>query len=115
MVAPEIVLVTQFGRPVGEYKEAGLKFKWPFQGLTRIDKRLHLYNPRPFNFPAPSRANEDVSCALSSVACRSTATIRSSVFRITLTSFAWVANVRFRLRLKAVSRCPLVVGRNVED
>ena len=36
----EIALVTQFGRPVADYREAGLKFKWPFQGLTRIDKTL---------------------------------------------------------------------------
>lgn len=43
----EFVLVTQFGRPVAQYKEAGLKFKWPFQQTTRLDKRLHLYNPRP--------------------------------------------------------------------
>ena len=53
----EIVLVTQFGRPVGEYKEAGLKFKWPFQGLTRIDKRLHLYNPRPSEYLTRDKKN----------------------------------------------------------
>lgn len=43
----EFVLVTQFGRPVAEHREPGLKFKWPHQGITRLDKRLHLYNPRP--------------------------------------------------------------------
>ncbi len=53
----EIVLVTQFGRPVADYNEAGLKFKWPFQGLTRIDKRLHLYNPRPSEYLTRDKKN----------------------------------------------------------
>ena len=53
----EIALVTQFGRPVAEYKDAGLKFKWPFQGLTRIDKRLHLYNPRPSEYLTRDKKN----------------------------------------------------------
>ena len=53
----EMVLVTQFGRPVAEYKEAGLRFKWFFQGLTRIDKRLHLYNPRPSEYLTRDKKN----------------------------------------------------------
>ena len=53
----EMVLVTQFGRPVAEYKGAGLRFKWFFQGLTRIDKRLHLYNPRPSEYLTRDKKN----------------------------------------------------------
>ncbi len=53
----EMVLVTQFGRPVAEYKEAGLRIKWFFQGLTRIDKRLHLYNPRPSEYLTRDKKN----------------------------------------------------------
>lgn len=53
----EMVLVTQFGRPVAEYKEAGLRVKWFFQGLTRIDKRLHLYNPRPSEYLTRDKKN----------------------------------------------------------
>ena len=53
----EIALVTQFGRPVAEHRDAGLKFKWPFQGLTRIDKRLHLYNPRPSEYLTRDKKN----------------------------------------------------------
>ena len=53
----EMVLVTQFGRPVAEYKEVGLRVKWFFQGLTRIDKRLHLYNPRPSEYLIRDKKN----------------------------------------------------------
>lgn len=53
----EMVLVTQFGRPVAEYKAAGLRVKWFFQGLTRIDKRLHLYNPRPSEYLTRDKKN----------------------------------------------------------
>jgi membrane protease subunit HflC len=53
----EFALVTQFGRPVAQYKEAGLKFKWPFQGVTRLDKRLHLYNPRPSEYLTRDKKN----------------------------------------------------------
>ncbi len=57
MSETEFVLVTQFGRPVAQYKEAGLKFKWPFQEITRLDKRLHLYNPRPSEYLTRDKKN----------------------------------------------------------
>jgi membrane protease subunit HflC len=53
----DYVLVTQFGRPVAEYRDAGLKFKLPFQGITRIDKRLHFYNPRPSEYLTRDKKN----------------------------------------------------------
>lgn len=54
----EYVLVTQFGRPVEPvHKEAGLKLKWPIQSLTRLDKRLKLYNPRPSEFLTADKKN----------------------------------------------------------
>ncbi|MDA2931343.1 protease modulator HflC, partial [Acidobacteria bacterium AH-259-O06] len=53
----EYVLVTQFGDPVSEHKTAGLKFKWPFQSITRLDKRLHLYNPRPSEYLTRDKKN----------------------------------------------------------
>lgn len=37
------VLVTQFGKPVSTQKEAGLRFKLPWQTGHRIDRRLQLY------------------------------------------------------------------------
>lgn len=53
----EFVLVTQFGRPVGDYREAGLKLKWPFQGLIRLDKRVRLYSPRPSEYLTQDKKN----------------------------------------------------------
>jgi len=57
MAETEFVLVTQFGRPVAQYDSAGLKLKWPFQSITRIDKRLHLYNPRPSEYLTRDKKN----------------------------------------------------------
>ena len=53
----EFVLVTQFGRPVREHRDAGLKLKWPFQGITRLDKRAHLYHPRPSEYLTRDKKN----------------------------------------------------------
>ena len=44
----EGVMVTQFGRPVGEViTESGAHFKWPHQSLIRFDTRLRLFDPPP--------------------------------------------------------------------
>lgn len=53
----EHVLVTQFGEPVRVHKSAGLKLKWPYQSLTRLDKRLQLYNPRPSEYLTRDKKN----------------------------------------------------------
>ncbi len=53
----EFVLITQFGRPVREHREAGLKVKWPIQGITRLDKRAHLYHPRPSEYLTQDKKN----------------------------------------------------------
>lgn len=53
----EMVLVTEFGRPVIDYVEPGLKFKWPHRSITRIDKRLHIYNPRPSEYLTRDKKN----------------------------------------------------------
>jgi len=44
------VLVTQFGRHVATWREAGLHALWPWQSAQRFDRRLQLYNPRPSEF-----------------------------------------------------------------
>lgn len=53
----EHVIVTQFGRPVATYSQAGLKFKWPWQSVTRLDNRLQIYNPRPSEFLTGDKKN----------------------------------------------------------
>lgn len=46
----QVVIITQFGRPVRTIDEAGLNFKWPYQSALRIDRRLQIYDPRPSEF-----------------------------------------------------------------
>ncbi|HID78522.1 MAG TPA: protease modulator HflC [Planctomycetaceae bacterium] len=53
----ELVIVTQFGRPVATYREAGLRLKWPYQSAIRIDRRLQIYDPRPSEFLASEKKN----------------------------------------------------------
>ena len=53
----EFVLVTQFGRPIREHRDAGLKVKWPIQGITRLDNRAHLYHPRPSEYLTQDKKN----------------------------------------------------------
>jgi membrane protease subunit HflC len=43
----QYVYVTQFGKPVRLYTEAGLAVKWPYQSLRRFDRRLQIYEPPP--------------------------------------------------------------------
>lgn len=79
----EIVIVTQFGRPVEGHRltdlglasefpwvraefqntaqcEAGLHFKLPYQSAIRIDRRLQIYDPRPSEFLAAEKKNIDL-------------------------------------------------------
>ena len=40
-------LVLQFGKPVGVVKDAGLKFKWPWQNVADFDRRLLISDSVP--------------------------------------------------------------------
>ena len=53
----EFVIITQFGRPVHTYQEAGprLKLPWPVQSVMRIDKRIQIYDPMPSEFLASDK------------------------------------------------------------
>ncbi|MFQ6133430.1 MAG: protease modulator HflC [Armatimonadota bacterium] len=55
----QIVIVTQFGKPVRTIEHAGLKAKWPFQTRITLDKRLQLYDPPGSEFltEAPEKKN----------------------------------------------------------
>jgi membrane protease subunit HflC len=53
----QLVIVTEFGRPVATYRQAGLKFKLPYQSAIRIDRRLQIYDPRPSEFLAGEKKN----------------------------------------------------------
>ena len=79
----EMVIVTQFGRPVNAYRlvgldfsrerpwvlgtweeyaprDSGLHFKMPWQSAIRIDRRLQIYDPRPSEFLAAEKKNVDL-------------------------------------------------------
>lgn len=79
----EMVIVTEFGRPVDAYRliglevsqekpwligtwekraprEAGLHFKMPWQSAIRIDRRLQIYDPRPSEFLVAEKKNIDL-------------------------------------------------------
>ncbi len=79
----EMVIVTQFGRPVDAYRligldvwrerpwlvgtwekyqprDAGLHFKMPWQSAIRIDRRLQIYDPRHSEFLAAEKKNVDL-------------------------------------------------------
>lgn len=43
----QMVVVTQFSRPIRTVKRAGLQFKAPWQTALRFDKRLQTFAPRP--------------------------------------------------------------------
>ena len=53
----EQVIITQFGKPVGEpIKEAGLHFKVPFiQEVTRVEKRILGWDGRPNEMPTKDK------------------------------------------------------------
>ena len=53
----EQVIVTQFGKPVGEpVTTAGLQFKTPFvQDVNRIDKRVLEWDGRPSDMPTKDK------------------------------------------------------------
>jgi modulator of FtsH protease HflC len=53
----EFALVTQFGRPLYAVSDAGLHMKWFFQSVTKFDRRLGLYNPRPSEFLTRDKKN----------------------------------------------------------
>jgi len=51
----EFVIVTQFGRPVATYADAGFRTKLPWQSALRIDKRIQVYDPTPGEFLASDK------------------------------------------------------------
>ena len=53
----EQVIITQFGKPVGEPKtEAGLQFKVPFiQKINRIDERILEWDGTPSDMPTKDK------------------------------------------------------------
>ncbi len=53
----EQVVITQFGKPVGEpLTEAGLKFKLPFiQSVNSIDKRILEWDGNPSDMPTKDK------------------------------------------------------------
>ena len=76
----ELVIVTQFGRPVdvvrvagcrwqrefpwialecevGRHDDAGLHFKLPYQSAIRLDRRLQIYDPKPSEFLTKEKKN----------------------------------------------------------
>ena len=53
----ELVLITQFGKPLYSVADAGLHVKWPFQSATSFDRRLRVYNPRPSEFLTRDKKN----------------------------------------------------------
>ena len=42
----EYVYITQFGKPVRLYSDAGLGVKYPYQSLRRFDRRLQMFEPQ---------------------------------------------------------------------
>lgn len=56
----EVVIITQFGKPVRTVSEAGLQLKLPYQSTLRIDRRLQIYDPRPSEFLARMKKNVDL-------------------------------------------------------
>jgi membrane protease subunit HflC len=56
----EVVIITQFGRPVRTVKEAGLTFKAPYQSSMRFDRRLQIYDPLPSEFLTSEKKNLDL-------------------------------------------------------
>ena len=53
----DYALVTNFGRPVNTIKEAGLKFKFPWQSVRLFDRRLRVYNPTGSEFLTRDKKN----------------------------------------------------------
>jgi membrane protease subunit HflC len=53
----DFALITQFGRPLYTISDAGLHMKWFFQSVTRFDRRLRIYNPRPSEFLTRDKKN----------------------------------------------------------
>lgn len=56
----QMVIVTQFGRPVRTLEQAGLYLKPPYQSVIRIDRRLQIYDPRPSEFLTSEKKNVDL-------------------------------------------------------
>ena len=53
----DLVLITQFGRPLYTVSDAGLHMKWFWQNATYFDRRLRIYNPRPSEFLTRDKKN----------------------------------------------------------
>ena len=51
----EFVIITQFGRPIGTHRDAGLHGKMPWQSAIRIDRRIQIYDPMPAEFLASEK------------------------------------------------------------
>ena len=61
----EFVLVTEFGRPVVVYgvraDETGFHFKWPWQSIRTIDRRLRVFDPPPREMITKDKRNLEVA------------------------------------------------------
>jgi membrane protease subunit HflC len=61
----EFVLVTEFGRPVVVYgvkaNETGFHFKWPWQSIRTIDRRLRVFDPPPREMITKDKRNLEVA------------------------------------------------------
>ncbi len=61
----QYVLVTEFGRVVATYGdgpgEAGLHWKWPWQAVATIDRRLQVFDPPPREMITGDKRNLEVS------------------------------------------------------
>ena len=53
----EIVIVTQFGKPIKEIHEPGLHWKIPIQSRISFDKRLLIYDLQPSEFLTQDKKN----------------------------------------------------------
>jgi len=53
----ETAIVTLFGKPMRTIQSAGMHFKWPVESLSRFEKRLLIYNPRPSEFLTRDKKN----------------------------------------------------------
>ncbi len=56
----EFVIVTQFGRAVNTFSQAGLHGKLPWQSAIRIDRRLQIYDPKPSEFSSAKKEPLDL-------------------------------------------------------
>ncbi len=62
----EFAIVSRFGNPTREVREAGLQFKFPppIDGIVKVDRRLNVLDPDPAEFLTLDKKNILVNCFL---------------------------------------------------